>query len=80
MIREKDWTNIDWSKYQAIHGNVINSVITYPLNGSQIELPKTQKDITLKGWAIGDGLSGSRVEKVEISFDDGATWKKADID
>lgn len=35
--------------------------------------------IEIKGWAIGDGLTGGKIKKVELSFDDGQTWKEATI-
>jgi len=33
----------------------------------------------LKGWAIGDGEKGTQIKKVQVSLDDGSTWKDAEI-
>jgi hypothetical protein len=34
----------------------------------------------LKGWAIGDGETGAKITKVEISLDEGRTWNDANLD
>ena len=33
----------------------------------------------VRGWALGDGETGSEIKKVEISIDEGITWNEADI-
>lgn len=55
-------------------GHCINSVISQPLEGQHIALYAQQPVITIKGVAVGDGMSGARVERVEVSFDEGKTW------
>ena len=38
MIKEKDWTKIDYANYASINANVPNSCICYPPEGANINL------------------------------------------
>lgn len=62
MIKETDWTKIDYDKYASINPNVQNSCITYPDNESH--LASHQLVFDLKGFAMGNGEKGLRIEKV----------------
>jgi hypothetical protein len=59
-------------------GYPINSIISYPLNGAKLSITN-EKEITIRGWAVGEGLSGAKVEKVQVSLDNGKTWNDANI-
>ena len=60
-------------------GHCINSVISQPLAGQNIKVYAEKPRIVLKGVAVGSGHHGGRVTKVEVSFDNGKTWKEAKI-
>lgn len=59
--------------FEIIEEMIVKSLITYPQTGTEIKLGKT---LSLRGhaWA---GLRD--VKQMEVSFDYGATWKKANL-
>lgn len=59
--------------------NPINSAISWPVNGEHIRIDQNSPVVSLKGWATGDGNSGGKITKVEVSVDDGKTWKDAEL-
>ena len=59
IIKETDWTKIEWSKHPAVNGNVSSSCICSPQTGDTIKLDKDESKLTLKGWATGDGEKGT---------------------
>jgi hypothetical protein len=67
---------IDYTKYPSIMGNAINSVITSPNDHSVVSL-KHGDMLQIRGWAVGDGTNGGRINRVEISKDEGVSWKEA---
>ena len=69
-------TKVNWSKYEPVMGNVINSAIAYPETDIEI-LYDGKGPIEISGWATGDGAKGTQIEKVEVSFDEGETWHEA---
>ena len=40
---------------------------------------KNDPKIEIKGYAVGDGISGGKITKVELSFDEGKSWKEASL-
>lgn len=77
--KEKDWWHADPSKYEPPMGHVHNSVISFPTQGSHVNVDPKKSILTLRGVAVGEGGAGARVEKVEISTDEGKTWTNATI-
>lgn len=65
--------NVDWSGGKMLGESVINSVICVPVEGAALEAGA----IKVSGYAIASGLN--RLEQVELSTDDGATWTRADL-
>jgi len=55
LIKEKDWTKIEYDKYPSIMANVSNSCIAQPADGDNISISENNGKLTLKGWATGDG-------------------------
>jgi len=64
LIKEKDWTKIDYEKYPSIMSNVPNSCICYPTDGQSVSVADNDGKLTLKGWATGDGAKGIPVAAV----------------
>ena len=79
MIKETSWEKVDFSNAQPVNAYVINSVICVPEDGSEVTVDKTHPKIELKGYAIGDGQSGGKITKVELSFDEGKSWNEAQL-
>jgi DMSO/TMAO reductase YedYZ molybdopterin-dependent catalytic subunit len=63
-FREKEWKDVDPSKYPAPLGHCINSVISQPLMGQDIIVYKAKPRVVFKGVAVGDGWTGGRIVKV----------------
>lgn len=81
-FKEKDWDEVrpeTLAKYPPPLGHCINSVISAPYKDQHIKIYNQHPVITFKGVAVGDGGSGAKVEKVELSFDGGKTWNVATI-
>ena len=78
-ITESDPSKIDYSKIPPVMTYVINSAICQPLDQDVITVTKENPYISLKGWATGNMKEGSPVEKVLITFDNGANWEEATI-
>ena len=55
----------------------VNSVIAIPETGETVK-PSASGTIEVKGYALPYGDQGP-VVKVEVSIDDGRTWKKAEM-
>lgn len=64
-----------WAITPALQAMPINSVIVEPANEATIDLP-ANGIITVRGYALPSGDHGP-VSKVEVSVDEGKTWKKA---
>lgn len=79
MIKEEDWTKINWGKYESLHCNLPNSCIAQPADGHKVHFKDNNGILTLKGWATGNGEKGIPVSRVQISIDNGATWNDAEI-
>ena len=67
-----------WDKAPPIQDMPINCVIAVPRGGEIIELSSTGT-IEVKGYALPQGDQGP-VVRVEISIDEGKTWRDAEID
>ena len=52
----------------------INSAICVPFLNEHVVVKKSHPVIEVKGWAIGDGADGGKINKVEISLDGGQSW------
>lgn len=52
----------------------INSAIGFPTEAAQLSGPSVE----IKGWAHGEGSAGTQATGVELSFDGGHSWQKAD--
>lgn len=72
-----DMTKVQWNKYDPIFFTCVNSGIGMPLPDSEVQLKSADEFVEVSGWAHGDGLKGSQVNKVEITIDDGETWTEA---
>lgn len=79
MISEMDPDKIDYDKYEAVMGQVINSAIVYPNVDQEFKITKSSPFIPIKGWAVGNQYAGHPVDKVEVSLDQGQTWVLANI-
>ncbi len=60
-------------------GHVLNAVIASPTKGKVVKCTEEHPIIPIKGVAVGEGGTGARVTKVEVSGDDGKTWHEATI-
>jgi hypothetical protein len=69
MISEMDPDKIDYDKYEAVMGQVINSAIVYPNLDQELKITKSSPFIPIKGWAVGNQYAGHPVDKVEVSLD-----------
>ena len=47
--------------------------------GQDIIVYKSKPRVVFKGVAVGDGWTGGRIVKVQLSFDGGKTWNDAKI-
>ena len=72
---DKETANKYWSVTPAIQDMPINSVIGVPQGGGTL---RSSSPITVKGYALPQGDQGP-VTRVEVSADDGNTWKDATI-
>ena len=54
MISEMDPDKIDYDKYEAVMGQVINSAIVYPNVDQELKITKSSPFIPIKGWAVGN--------------------------
>lgn len=78
-MTEKDPKKIDYSKIKPIMGYIVNSAIADPIHKEVVQVSKDDPYITLRGYAVGNQAKGTPVDKVEVSFDSGETWTKANI-
>ena len=66
-----------WDVTPALQDMPVNSVIAIPETGETVK-PSASGTIEVKGYALPYGDQGP-VVKVEVSTDDGRTWKKAEM-
>ena len=64
VIKELDITKVDWTKYECVYGQVINSAFTHPANGSEVSLSQGADTVGITGWAHGNGETGNQVVRV----------------
>ncbi len=67
-----------WDKVSPMMDNCINCVVLSPEDDETVE-PSSAGTINIKGYAIPNGADGP-VTKVEVSTNEGQTWKQAQID
>jgi nitrate reductase (NAD(P)H) len=72
--------NKDWWKDEryAIYELSVNSAIASPAHDERLTLSEAGDTYSVKGYAYGGG--GRRITRAELSLDQGATWRLADID
>ena len=75
--KDKETAAKFWDMIPALQDMPVNSVIAVPQTGSTVRLAASGA-IEVKGYALPRGDHGP-VVKVEVSADDGRTWKAADI-
>ncbi|MEP6572406.1 MAG: sulfite oxidase [Gemmatimonadota bacterium] len=63
--------SVDWETGHSLGEIPLNSVIWQPTEGSSLTAGVNR----VQGWALAGG--GRRIERVEISADDGLTWNQA---
>ena len=71
----QDWSDLDWSKFEAIQECPVQSGITRPSPNDMIY--RGSKSVKVSGIAYSGG--GSGVIRVDVSADGGKTWKHADL-
>ena len=74
---DKEAASKYWDVTPALQDMPVNSVIAIPENGDTVKL-SASGTAEVKGYALPQGDQGP-VIKVEISTDDGGTWKDAEI-
>jgi sulfite oxidase len=67
LYKEDTWAEVDTTKYPPPMGHVLNCVIAEPLKGDVVKCTVEHPYIEIKGVAVGEGGTGGRVTKVEIS-------------
>lgn len=65
--------NVDWNEGQTLAEVGLNAVICAPDNGARLP----SGGITVKGYAVASG--GHTLTTVEISTDDGQSWRRAEL-
>lgn len=60
-------------------GHVLNAIIAEPTEGQVVKCTVENPIIHIKGVAVGEGGTGARITKVELSSDNGKTWHEATI-
>lgn len=77
---EESAKNTDWWRDEryAIYDLSTNSAVAYPSHDERVATTEPLKNYRVKGYAYGGG--GRRVTRVEISLDQGKTWRLANID
>lgn len=57
----------------------VNSAIVYPANGEELDVSgvTTAESFPIRGYAYSGG--GKRVNRIEVSLDEGESWTKSDI-
>lgn len=74
---DKNPEDLDLSKIDPVYKWNINSAVMFPMHESFFNKNEIEKDIIrIKGWAF--GTYGSEINKIELSFDEGETWKPVD--
>lgn len=67
-----------WDTTPALQDMPINSVISSPLSGDTVKADH-EGTIIVQGYAVPQGPGGP-VVKVEVSLDEGKTWRDAELD
>ncbi|KJX97897.1 nitrate reductase like protein [Zymoseptoria brevis] len=77
---EESASNTKWwmDERYAIYDLSTNSATAYPAHDERLDLDKAPQPYRVKGYAYGGG--GRRVTRVELSLDQGKSWRLANID
>ncbi len=65
--------NVDWTQGEMLGENFVTSAISTPTN----DMTFPAGEINVRGYALAAGMN--TIKNVEISLDDGATWRKAEL-
>ena len=68
-------TPVEWAEQGPIYRMPLNSVICAPRNGEKL----TPGMVQVAGYALPPGRPGATIASVEVSADDGTSWKRAKI-
>jgi len=74
---DKDKAEDHWDATPAVQDMPINSVIGFPRDGDTVK-PDADGMIEIRGYALPQGVDGP-VVKVEVSVDEGASWREAEL-
>lgn len=77
---EESAKNVKWwtDERYAIYDLNTNSATAFPEHDELLSLESSAKAYNVRGYAYAGG--GKRITRVEVSLDQGATWRLADID
>jgi sulfite oxidase len=75
-VNWEDFDKVDLSKFPSIMDVVPISVFVSPKDGETITIPSESENSTIEFSGYANGKSGAKVEKVEISVDNGNTWER----
>ncbi|XP_027858152.1 sulfite oxidase, mitochondrial [Xiphophorus couchianus] len=70
-----DWSKVDHASSPAIQELPVQSAITIPADGAEID--RSDETLTVKGYAWSGG--GREVVRVDVSLDGGKTWQVAQL-
>jgi sulfite oxidase len=66
--------NVVWDEGAMLGEQAVNAIVTSPVDGARL----TSGTLRIEGIALAGG--GRRIERVELSFDDGANWRQARLE
>ena len=77
---EESAANVDWwtDERYAIYDLSTNSATAFPAHDEVLSLTSTAKTYNVRGYAYSGG--GRRITRVQLSLDQGVTWRLADIE
>jgi sulfite oxidase len=75
MHADEDWDKLDWSRAPAAQETPITSAILSPVEDEPVR--PDGRTIKVQGYAFSGG--GRAVIRVDVSADNGKTWKAAEL-
>ncbi|MEC8556331.1 MAG: molybdopterin-dependent oxidoreductase [Planctomycetota bacterium] len=67
--------SIDWSESGPIYRYLVNAAVGSHEKGTELEAGKAD----LAGYVLPSGILGSHVKRVQVSVNNGKSWKKAEL-